>query len=319
MTPTISLQRTGQKMPLVGFGLWKLTKSTCADTVYNAIKAGYRLLDGASDYGNEKEAGEGVNRAIKDGLVKREELFITSKLWNTNHGPEHVKKVAKYQLELWGLDKFDLFLMHFPVSLKFVPVEEKFPAEWWNPADNGVHLDNVPIQDTWKAMEELVDDGIAASIGISNFQGSLIIDLLRYARIKPAALQIEHHPYLTQEALIKYAQANDIAVTAYSSFGPAGYIELDMGHGIPSLLEHDVVTKISSAHSKTPAQVLLRWATQRNIAVIPKSNNQERLIANLDCSSFDLSEADIKAISGLNQHIRLNDPADIDPRLAIFA
>jgi D-xylose reductase len=109
----------------------------------------------------------------------------------------------------------------------------------------------VPIQDTWKALEEVVDEGLATNIGVSNFQGSLLVDLLRYARIKPAALQIEHHPYLTQEPLIKFAQANDIAVTAYSSLGPASYIELDMGHGIPSLMEHDTITKIASKHGKS--------------------------------------------------------------------
>jgi len=312
------LKRTGQKMPLVGFGLWKITKSTCADTVYNAIKTGYRLFDGACDYGNEKEAGEGVRRALKDGLVKREELFITSKLWNTFHAHDHVKSVAKIQLGQWGIDYFDLFLIHFPVSLKYVDPNHRYPPEWFGD-DGKVHLQNTPMQETWGAMEELVDEGLAKNIGLSNCQGSLILDVMRYARIEPQVLQIELHPYLTQKALVQLAKILGIAVTAYSSFGPQSYLEIGIDKGVPSLLEHDVVNDIAKAHKKTAAQVLLRWATQRGIAIIPKTNNPDRLAANLQCDTFDLSESDIKKIGALNISLRLNDPGEIDPRLAIWA
>jgi len=312
------LKRTGQKMPLVGFGLWKITKSTCADTVYNAIKTGYRLFDGACDYGNEKEAGEGVRRALKDGLVKREELFITSKLWNTFHAHDHVKSVAKIQLGQWGIDYFDLFLVHFPVSLKYVDPNHRYPPEWFGD-DGKVHLQNTPMQETWGAMEELVDEGLAKNIGLSNCQGSLILDVMRYARIEPQVLQIELHPYLTQKALVQLAKILGIAVTAYSSFGPQSYLEIGIDKGVPSLLEHDVVNDIAKAHKKTAAQVLLRWATQRGIAIIPKTNNPDRLAANLQCDTFDLSESDIKKIGALNISLRLNDPGEIDPRLAIWA
>jgi D-xylose reductase len=312
------LKRTGQKMPLVGFGLWKITKSTCADTVYNAIKTGYRLFDGACDYGNEKEAGEGVRRALKDGLVKREELFITSKLWNTFHAHDHVKSVAKIQLGQWGIDYFDLFLIHFPVSLKYVDPNHRYPPEWFGD-DGKVHLQNTPMQETWGAMEELVDEGLAKNIGLSNCQGSLILDVMRYARIEPQVLQIELHPYLTQEALVQLAKILGIAVTAYSSFGPQSYLEIGIDKGVPSLLEHDVVNDIAKAHKKTAAQVLLRWATQRGIAIIPKTNNPDRLAANLQCDTFDLSESDIKKIGALHISLRLNDPGEIDPRLAIWA
>lgn len=312
------LKRTGQKMPLVGFGLWKITKSTCADTLYNAIKTGYRLFDGACDYGNEKEAGEGVRRALKDGLVKREELFITSKLWNTFHAHDHVKSLAKIQLGQWGIDYFDLFLVHFPVSLKYVDPNHRYPPEWFGD-DGKVYLQNTPMQETWGAMEELVDEGLAKNIGLSNCQGSLILDVMRYARIEPQVLQIELHPYLTQEALVQLAKTLGIAVTAYSSFGPQSYLEIGIDKGVPSLLEHDVVNDIAKAHKKTAAQVLLRWATQRGIAIIPKTNNPDRLAANLQCDTFNLSESDIKKISALNISLRLNDPGEIDPRLAIWA
>jgi len=315
---SIALKRTGQKMPIVGFGLWKVTKSSCADTVYNAIKSGYRLFDGAGDYGNEKEAGEGVRRAIKDGLVKREELFITSKLWNTFHAKEHVEMMAKYQLNLWGIDYFDLFLIHFPISLKYVEPSERYPPEWWN-GKGGVDLQDTPLQETWVEMEKLVDAGLTKNIGLSNSQGSLIIDVMRYARHPPQVLQIEHHPYLTQEPLIKLCKTLGIAVTAYSSFGPASFVELGMDKNTSALLEHNAVSKIASRKKKTPAQVLLRWATQRGIAVIPKSNHPQRLVENLNCNDFELSEEELKELSKLNQGIRFNDPADIDPRMAIFA
>ncbi|KAG8686618.1 NAD(P)H-dependent D-xylose reductase (XR), partial [Ceratobasidium sp. 394] len=258
---SITLKRTGQKMPLVGFGLWKVTKSTCADTVYNAIKSGYRLLDGAGDYGNEKQAGEGVARAIKDGLVKREELFITSKLWNTFHAKEHVPVLAKKQLADWGIDYFDLFLIHFPISLKYVDPAKRYPPEWFGDDGKIVELQNTPIQETWIEMEKLVDAGFVKNIGVSNMQGALLIDVLRYARIPPQVLQIEHHPYLTQEPLVKLANTLGLAVTAYSSFGPQSFLELNMGQGVESLLlGHNVIDSVAKAHSKTPAQVLLRWA-----------------------------------------------------------
>ncbi|KAF9015652.1 NADP-dependent oxidoreductase domain-containing protein [Cyathus striatus] len=314
----VVLKRTGQKMPLVGFGLWKVTKSTCADTVYNAIKVGYRLLDGAGDYGNEKEAGEGVRRAIQEGIVKREDLFITSKLWNTFHAHDHVKDISKKQLDLWGIDYFDLFLVHFPIALQYVDPAHRYPPEWFGD-DGKVHLQNTPMQETWGAMEELVDEGKAKNIGLSNCNGSLILDVLRYARVSPQVLQVELHPYLTQDALIKLTNTLGIAVTAYSSFGPQSYVELGMDGGHPSLLEHDVTISIAEKHNASPAQVLLRWATQRGIAVIPKSNNFERLIENLKCNGLNLHDDEMKSISSLNSNLRLNDPADIDPRLAIFA
>ncbi|KAF8140577.1 NADP-dependent oxidoreductase domain-containing protein [Boletus edulis] len=316
------LKRTGQKMPLIGFGLWKVTKSTCADTVYNAIKAGYRLLDGAGDYGNEKEAGEGVRRAIADGLVKREDIFITSKarrvLWNTFHAHDHAKQLAKKQLELWGIDYFDLFLIHFPISLQYVDPNHRYPPEWFGD-DGKVHLQNTPLSETWGAMEELVDQGLAKNIGLSNCQGSIILDVLRYAKYEPQVLQVELHPYLTQEGLVKLCKTLGIAMTAYSSFGPQSYLELGMAKDSSSLLEHSVITDIATAHRKTTAQVLLRWATQRSIAVIPKSNNSNRVVSNLQCDAFNLSDADIASISALNRNYRLNDPAEMDPRLAIFA
>ncbi|KAJ7911313.1 Aldo keto reductase [Mycena leptocephala] len=284
-------------MPIVGFGLWK--------TVYNAIKAGYRLFDGACDYGNEKEAGDGVRRAVSDGLVKREDLCTSSfRLWNTFHAKEHVKTLAQTQLDSWGLDYFDLFLVHFPIALKYVDPAERYPPEWFGVDGKTVHLQDTPMQETWTAMEELVDLGIVNNIGISNCQGSLLLDIFRYARIKPQVLQVELHPYLTQEGLVALAKQLGVATTAYSSLGPQGYYELSMDRGAPGLLTVDTVTSIAKQHNKSPAQVLLRWATQCGTAVIPKSNIEQQYVENLGIQSFTLKPEEMKAISALNCNLR---------------
>ncbi|KAF2150523.1 Aldo/keto reductase [Myriangium duriaei CBS 260.36] len=319
VAPTVKLN-TGLQMPLVGFGLWKVNNDTCADQVYNAIKTGYRLFDGACDYGNEVEAGQGVARAIKDGLVKREELFLVSKLWNSFHDKERVKPIAKKQLKDWGIDYFDLYFVHFPIALKYVDPSVRYPPGWSDENDK-VSPSKTPLSDTWKAMEELVDEGLAKNIGISNYNGALVLDLLRYARITPATLQIEHHPYLTQEGLLQLCKDNNIHVTAYSSFGPQSFVELDMqkAKDTPLLFDHKTVKTIADKHQKSPAQVLLRWATQRGVAVIPKSNNQNRLAQNLDVCSFDLSNDEIKSISSLNQNLRFNDPPGYGVAQPIFA
>lgn len=155
-------------------------------------------------------------------------------------------------------------------------------------------------------MEKLVDAGLTKSIGVSNFQGSLLLDLLRYARIRPATLQIEHHPYLVQKDLIWLAKSEGIQVTAYSSFGPQSFVELEWKKATdcPKLFDHDVVKKVAERTSKTPAQVLLRWATQRGVAVIPKSNSANRLKENLDVTGWDLEEKELEQISSLDRGLR---------------
>jgi len=264
------------------------------------------------DYGNEKEAGEGVARAIKDGLVKREDLFLVSKLWNTFHEGHQVEPIVRKQLADWGIDYFDLYYIHFPVALKYVDPSVRYPPGWEYDGKEVIPI-GAPIQETWTALESLVEKKLAKSIGISNFQGSLILDLLRYAKTKPAVLQIEHHPYLVQPTLLKLAEAEGIAVTAYSSFGPQSFVELgwDKAKDTPVLFEHPVITKIAEKHGKTAAQVLLRWSTQRGLAVIPKSNSQHRLQQNLEVTTFDLDKSEIEAISGLDKGLRFNNPTDV--------
>lgn len=212
----------------------------------------------------------------------------------------------------WGVDYFDLYIVHFPVSLKYVDPAVRYPPGWES-ADNKIEMGTASIQETWTAMESLTDKKLARSIGVSNFSAQLLMDLLRYARVRPSTLQIEHHPYLTQTRLVDYAQKQGIAITAYSSFGPLSFLELNLkhAHGTPPLFEHDVVKAVAEKHSRTPAQVLLRWATQRKIAVIPKSNSPTRLAQNLQVNDFDLDASEVEAISALDKGLRFNDPVAV--------
>ncbi|KJA21550.1 hypothetical protein HYPSUDRAFT_140479 [Hypholoma sublateritium FD-334 SS-4] len=316
--PKVKLNN-GNEIPLLGFGLWKVTENT-ADVVYNAIKAGYRLFDGAFDYGNEKEAGKGVKRAIDEGIVKREELTIVSKLWNTFHEKERVEPIVRQQLEWWGLEYFDVFYVHFPVALQYVDPKDSYPSGWQN-LEGKVVQSKATIQETWTAMEHIADLGLAKSIAVSNFQGALLMDLLRYARIRPALLQVEIHPYLAQTELVEYAQLEGITVNAYSSFGPQSFIELkwDKATECPPLFQHPVVGAIAEKHGKTAAQVLLRWSTQRNIIVIPKATRADLVLQNLESLTFDLSPEELKQITALNRNLRFNNPPDYLGVLHIFA
>ena len=300
-----------QTMPAVGLGLWKIDSDAVAQAVYDAIKAGYRHLDSAADYGNEVQVGEGIARAIAEGLCRREELWVTSKLWNTYHREEHVEAACRKSLDDLGLDYFDLYLVHFPIALSFVDFQDRYPPEWlFNPSAEmpSMQLDRVPLSETWAAMEQLVGAKLARQIGICNYSASLLHDLMNYANIKPAMLQIESHPYLTQEALIRTAQSYDIAVTAFSPLGALSYVALDMASEAETVLTQPVVLAAAQRAGVTPAQVVLRWGLQRGTAVIPKTSNPQRLRENLSLSDFVLSDDEMAAISSLNKNRRFNDP-----------
>ena len=292
-----------------GLGTWKIEEDRVADTVYEAIKVGYRHLDCACDYGNEQLVGEGIKRALTEGLCTREELWVTGKLWNTYHEPQHVRAACEKSLVDLGLEQLDLFLIHFPIALEFVPFEERYPPGWVDPSEEHAAMKTilVPYAETWRAMEELVDAGLTKRIGVCNLTAASLRDLLSYARIRPAALQVELHPYLCQNALVRYAQSEDIAITAFSPFGADSYLTLGMAKETDRLLDHPVVTGIATTHSRTPAQVLLRWAQQRGTVPIPKTQTPGRLRENLDLD-FVLSEAEMTALTGLDEHRRFNDP-----------
>ncbi|SIN63309.1 D-xylose reductase [Parasphingorhabdus marina DSM 22363] len=298
-------------MPQTGFGLWKVASEDCRATILEAVRAGYRHFDCAADYGNEEAVGEGLAAAMADGLCSRDELWITSKLWNTCHAPEHVEAACRKSLADLGLEYLDLYLIHFPIALEFVPFEQRYPPEWIHDPDADkpvMQRAAVPLHQTWRAMEELQDKGLTRQIGVCNYNSALIHDLMSYARIKPAVLQIEAHPYLTQEKLIRLARDYGIAVTAFSPLGALSYVELDMAGENDTVLNAPAVTKAAARHGKTPAQIVLRWATQRGTSIIPKSTNPERMRENLAITDFSLSEDEMAAISALNRNRRFNDP-----------
>lgn len=300
-------------MPEIGLGLWKIAPEDCAQSVYDAISIGYRHLDSACDYGNEKQVGEGIKRAIDDGLVTREELWITSKLWNTYHAKEHVKPALEKTLEDLGMDYLDLYLIHFPIAQQFVPFETRYPPEWFadpDAAEPKMEFAKVPLSETWQAMEALVDLGLTKNIGVCNYNSALLMDLMNYATIKPYALQIESHPYLTQEKLIKQAQSYGLQVTAFSPLGALSYLELSMADQSESVLEQTAVKQAAERTGKTPAQVVLRWNIQRGCSIIPKSSKMHRLRENLALFDFSLNDDEMRAISGLNANRRFNDPGD---------
>ena len=298
-------------MPCVGLGLWKIARERTADSVCAAIEKGYRHLDSAADYGNEAEVGEGLRRAMGSGLVDRESLWVTSKLWNTYHRPEHVRAACERTLQDLGLAELDLYLIHFPIALKYVDFDDRYPPEWI--ADPGAEIptmvpDHVPLADTWGAMEALVTAGLVKEIGVCNYNSGLLHDLMAYASIKPAMLQIESHPYLTQERLLRIAAQYDIAVTAFSPLGALSYLELEMADASESVLAQPPVQAAAQRLDRTPAQVVLRWGVQRGTAVIPKTSQIARLEENLALFDFSLTEEEMQAISALNINRRFNDP-----------
>ena len=274
---------------------------------------GVRFSNFTADYGNEVECGQGVARAIKEGLVKREELFIVSKLWNSFHDGDRVEPIARKQLADWGIDYFDLYMIHFPVATEYVDPSVRYPPGWHYDGQSKIVRSKASIQETWTAFEGLVAKGLAKNIGVCNFQAQLLYDLLRYAKIPPATLQVEHHPYLVQPELVKLAKAEGIAFTAYSSLGSTSFDEFNFkrAEGLTPLLQHSTITSIAEKHGKTPAKVLLRWATQRGLAVIPKTTRPALMADNLDCVAFDLTEEEIETITGLDKGLRFNQPPNV--------
>ncbi len=308
-----SIKVNGVQMPSVGLGLWKIAPEDAAQAVVDAIGAGYRHLDSATDYGNEAQVGAGINQALNDQLCTREQLWVTSKLWNTEHRAEHVRPALERTLNDLQLDYLDLYLIHFPIALEHVPHDVRYPAEWFHDPDATnpkVHPVNVPISETWQAMEELVDAGLVKQIGVCNFGVALLRDLLAHARIPPAMLQIELHPYLTQQKLLRFCTEQDIAVTGFSPLGALSYVPLSMAERSESVLEQEVVKAAARRLHRTPAQIVLRWGIQRGTAIIPKTTRPERLRENIELFDFALNDEEMQAISALNQNRRFNDPGE---------
>ena len=300
-------------MPSVGLGLWKVDPLSTGELVYEAISVGYRHLDSACDYGNEAEVGKGIERVLASNVCHREDLWITSKLWNTFHEPKYVRPAVERTLRDLQVDYLDSYLIHFPISLAYVAPETRYPPGWFfepdapNPSMQSI---KVPVAETWGAMEELVDAGLVRTIGVCNFGISLLRDLQAGARIQPSSLQVEMHPRLTQEKLLRFCNQENIAVTAFSPLGAPSYVPLGMAKETDSLLINQDILEIADVVQRTPAQVLLRWGVQRGTAVVPKTSQPKRLKENISLFDFSLSEEHMLIIDGLNKNHRFNDPGD---------
>ncbi len=308
--PSIALS-SGDRLPQVGLGFWKVNKDRCPSLIQEAIEIGYRHLDCASDYGNEAEVGNGIAAVLSAGDCKREELWVTSKLWNTYHRPEHVRQACERSLADLQVEYLDLYLIHFPISLAFVPFEARYPAGWLYDPDApqpAMKTDPTPIVETWRAMESLQRDGLVKNVGVCNFGVSLLRDLSYCAEIPPAVLQVESHPHLTQEKLLRHCRESGIAFTAFSPLGAESYYELGMADRADSLLRSKHIASIGESHGKSPAQVLLRWGIQRGGSIVPKTSSKDRLVENFAIFDFELSVDEMNVISGLNGNRRYNDP-----------
>ena len=301
------------QMPSVGLGLWKVDPASVGELIHEAISVGYRHLDSASDYGNEAEVGKGIERVLISNLCNREDLWVTSKLWNTFHEPKHVRTAIERTLRDLRLEYLDSYLIHFPIALAYVAPEIRYPPGWFfdpGAQSPSMHSIKVPVAETWGAMEELVDAGLVRTIGVCNFGISLLRDLQAVARIQPSSLQVEMHPRLTQEKLLRFCDQEGIAVTAFSPLGAPSYVSLGMAKEGDSLFMHESIIEIADAVGRTPAQVLLRWGVQRGTAVVPKTSQPKRLAENLALFDFSLSAEQMLIIDGLNKNQRFNDPGD---------
>jgi len=287
-------------MPIIGLGTWKSDPGDVYNAVLEAIKVGYRHIDCAPIYGNEKEVGEALKKAFTDGLVKREELWVTSKLWNSNHRREHVLPGLEKTLNDLQLDYLDLYLMHWPVALT---EGTGFPDS----ADKFLSLDEVPLSETWNGLEEAIVQKLARHIGISNFTVGKIKELLKTASHRPEMNQVELHPFLQQAPLLKYCKEQDMHMTAYSPLGSADRPARARKENEPKLMDHGTIAEIADKHGCTPAQVLISWAVHRGTAVIPKSVNPGRIKQNFEAVQVKLDNDDMQKIAGIDQDYRFVD------------
>jgi alcohol dehydrogenase (NADP+) len=279
-----------QDIPVLGVGTLIADPIITANAVKYALQAGFRHFDCAERYRNESEVGEALKEGLLNNKISRKDIFVTTKLWNTNHRPERVEPAFNASLKRLQLDYLDLYLIHTPFA--FQPGEEQDPRD---ENDNVIYDNDVTLLDTWKAMELLVDQGKSRAIGLSDVNVEQLREIYEAARIKPAVVQVESHPYLPETELLEFCKEKGIVFLAFAP----------LGHGIkPGVLEEPIITKIAHKLQRTPAQVLLGWAIQRGTALLTTPKTLERAKENFDPAH--LSEEEMGEINNLQTRQRYN-------------
>ena len=287
----IPLNHGSGAIPALGFGTLIPDPVATRTATKAALEAGFRLLDTAERYKTEKEVGEAMQEVFTAGKIKREDVFVITKLWNTNHRPQRVKPALEASLKKLQLDFVDLYLIHTPFA--FQPGDEQDPRD---ASGNVIYDQGVTLLDTWRALEVLVDEGKCKAIGLSDVGLEQTQQIVEAARIKPAVVHVESHPYLPEWDLLNYCKKNGIVLQAFAA----------LGHGSePKLVEHPVITAIAKRVNKTPAQVLLAWAIQRGTALLTTATNPSWINENFEVSA--LPEDAVREISeGITTRVRFN-------------
>ncbi|MFC0262080.1 aldo/keto reductase [Fontibacter flavus] len=290
----------GDQLPMIGLGTWKSKPGEVYQAVLWAIEAGYRHIDCAAIYDNEKEVGNALEKAFKDGLVKREDMFITSKLWNSFHRLDDVGAGLKKTLKDLKLDYLDLYLIHWPISFKLGVGFAQKREDYYTYSD-------IPLSQTWQGMEQCQSAGLTRHIGVSNFNISKLKEIGRSCTVFPEMNQVEMHPFLPQEKLVNFCKEQNMLMTAYSPLGSGDRSTAVKKEDEPSLLGNQTVNEIAIKHSCSPCQVLIAFSIARGNAVIPKSVNKERIAENFAASEITLTEEDMHKLMNIGTSYRFVD------------